>query len=633
MRSAIIAAALAVALPTAAQAQGPVDEGAVEQSCKSLQGGTAGAPDQVAAEPGPGIPATWSEAPAGLLPARVDLRTSTETFNRRYEFGTRGGNIYGRDRGGGGPWRQLPLPLCFAGRVASISLDDDELIALDTARRVYTMDNALKSALLFNWTSRWGTPFWTGPGYTLPDDLRAWSWSVVSPVEDGTWTDPAGNQTAIGAGKVSHIWGLRSGGQRLSFWDPWLPLDQSYEMCGPHRGRFKAVNLSASGSFVFLIGRRGDLFTRIYDFDLSGHDPIFFRYSYEDQWGKGNGAPIQLPAAGWVEQPKVPGAITSAISIHKVGKASVHRILRVEGTSGGKTGYWERDAAAANAKGWRFHATRAPLTRGRLSNPRGDTSARGLGRGEDGLYRMREKETTAELLDYNVYCSPARLIVRSGGKVQRLLLHHVDGLRQRARARGLDDVPRTQYGTIQGPGRRFENVTVNATRSEVVVEERGWHFRRVPPPRCLARRARVGRRGVGRVRLGLTRSGLRRRLPAPTRRTARSWSWCVRGGRGQVAAVFTKRGRVALARTTAPGHRARRVHPGSSRRALRRAFPRRRSLGRGVVRAGPHSGRLFGIRRRRVRFVAVTSRRVIVRRRTLRRYLRVAASTASGSDP
>ena len=89
-----------------------------------------------------------------------------------------------RAREAGGPWRQMPLPLCFAGRVASISLDDDELIALDTARRVYTMDNALKDAVAFNWTNRWGTPFWTGPGYALPGGVKAWSWSVISPLED-----------------------------------------------------------------------------------------------------------------------------------------------------------------------------------------------------------------------------------------------------------------------------------------------------------------------------------------------------------------------------------------------------------------------------------------------------------------
>ena len=109
----------------------------------------------------------------------------------------------------------MPLPLCFDGRVASISLDDDELIALDTSRRIYTMDNALKDPTAFNWTNRWGTPFWTGPGYTLPATM-AWSWSVISPLEDKNWTDPAGNRTAVGSGRsrTSGGCGAAGGGSR-----------------------------------------------------------------------------------------------------------------------------------------------------------------------------------------------------------------------------------------------------------------------------------------------------------------------------------------------------------------------------------------------------------------------------------
>ena len=259
------------------------------------------------------------------------------------------------------------------------------MIALDDARRVYTMDNALKGAVQFSWSSRWGTPFWGGPGYALPH-VRTWAWSVISPAEDETWTDPAGNETRVGRSKVSHIWGLRRGGQRLTFWDPWLPLDESYEMCGPHRGRFRSVNLSASGSFVFVIGRRGDLFTRLYDFDLSGHNQLFFKYSYEDQRGKGDGAPIQLPAATWVEQPKIPGTITSGISIHKVGRPRSTASCASRARRRGKTGYWERDAASPRTKRWRFHATGRPLTRRVLRNPRGDTSRVGLGPPETRRY-------------------------------------------------------------------------------------------------------------------------------------------------------------------------------------------------------------------------------------------------------
>jgi hypothetical protein len=141
---------------------------------------------------------------------------------------------------------------------------------------------------------------------------------------------------------------------------------------------------------------------------------------------------------------------------------------------------------------------------------------------------------------------------------------------------------------------------------------------------CLARRAPIGPRNIGRVRVGLTRKALLRRVPAPRRRTKRSWRWCVKGGKGTVSAAFTRGGRVALVTTTAPRHGNRRVHVGTRARALRRAYPRRRVIGRTLVRANPSSPRLFGIRRGRVSYVAVTSRRTIARPRTLRAYLRYA---------
>src|SRR5437588_199185 len=324
----------------------PIDEGVREQSCKALAASTVGQPEQFGVDQPASLPASWPAAPRGL-PRRVFLRTATETFNRKYAFAVRGGEIYAQVPGQ--TWRRMPLPPCFDRRLKSISADDDEMIALDGAKRVFTMDNASKSGALFNWSSRWGTPFWLGPGYTLPDGVVAWAWSVVSPEEDGRYTDPAGNHQPIGGAKVSHIWALRSGGRRISFWDPWLPLDESYGICGPDRGRFTAVNLSASGSTIFVIGKRGDMFTRVYDFDLSGHDRFFDKYSYADQRGKGDNAPIQLPAFGWVHQPKIAGPITSAISIHKVGRDTIHRTLRV----GGIGGYWEKDITQLRPGNWR----------------------------------------------------------------------------------------------------------------------------------------------------------------------------------------------------------------------------------------------------------------------------------------
>ena len=154
------------------------------------------------------------------------------------------------------------------------------------------------------------------------------------------------------------------------------------------------------------------------------------------------------------------------------------------------------------------------------------------------------------------------------------------------------------------------------------VARRVWPSARRGRRGCLARRSPIGPRNIGRVRLRLTRRALLRRVPAPRRRTKRSWRWCVKGGKGRVSAAFTKRGRVALVATTAPSHGNRRVRPGSRRRVLRRAYPRGRAVGRAIVRANRRSPRLFGVRRGRVRYIAVTSRRTIARRRTLRAYLR-----------
>jgi hypothetical protein len=85
---------------------------------------------------------------------------------------------------------------------------------------------------------------------------------------------------------------------------------------------------------------------------------------------------------------------------------------------------------------------------------------------------------------------------------------------------------------------------------------------------------------------------------------------------------------VALVTTTAPRHGNRRIHPGTTIRALGRAYPRGRAVGRALVRANPISPRLFGIRGGRVRYIAVTSRRTIARPKTLEAYLRYAGVVA-----
>src|SRR5688500_7658315 len=106
----VIGLALALAAPASAD---PVGDSLVAQSCRELQGGTMGVPDDYASESPGAFPASWPGAPAGLLPDTVPMRTEAATFNRLYEFVTAGGTIYGRIRDSGDPWREVPIPLCF----------------------------------------------------------------------------------------------------------------------------------------------------------------------------------------------------------------------------------------------------------------------------------------------------------------------------------------------------------------------------------------------------------------------------------------------------------------------------------------------------------------------------------------
>jgi hypothetical protein len=138
--------------------------------------------------------------------------------------------------------------------------------------------------------------------------------------------------------------------------------------------------------------------------------------------------------------------------------------------------------------------------------------------------------------------------------------------------------------------------------------------------KCLARRAPIGPRNIGRVRLGLTRRRLGRIPVRTVRRTKTTRTYCVKGTRRRAVAVLS-RGRVVLVGTRAPGHRMRGVGAGSRMKLLRRRFAHRASLTARLVRAGPRSRRLFGVRGSRVRFVAVADRRLLRKRAALRRAL------------
>lgn len=407
----------------------------------------------------------------GDVPEDIYFRDNQVSLNSRYYIAAYDGDIWIKPNrqftGEEGPWRKLKgLPRGLEGQVAEISMDDEHILALNSERQVYTMWRANEEVRKFRWQKAWGFPFWGGPGLKLRDDIIRWEFEVVSPEEDECWTDPAGNLHKVGLGKCSHIIMLNTDrrdaegnivtayGQTMTFNDPWLPRDYSYEIATPLRGRFCAENFSSSGSTHFIINSYGDMYTRLFDFDISGLDALFMPCSYEDQTGLRHPR-IQLPAEEWYRQPKIDtsdACITDRITIIKRGVNCQKRILRVEGTDeNGLTGYYEKDI---RDEVWKFFPTGQPLQGNVLvENCADDCSEDTVGPSEDlPPYVYDGRGFTARVDNFNCYSSPAPMIVTlDGGEELELVLHYRGTIRITPRERGINDDPRAFDAAIEVP--------------------------------------------------------------------------------------------------------------------------------------------------------------------------------------
>ncbi len=402
-------------------------------------------------DPGLGIPtATDGGAPtepaiAATLPDLVHLRDMQESYNATHYYAVRQGNIYLKANreltGTDEPWRHLLLPSCLQGQVSQISVDGTGILALDGERWIYTLDTASYGPMSSSWTRRWGAFFWTDPGEQMPADVTHWATSHLSGA-DTTYIDSAGREQDVFG--ILTLYALRGDGLRITYLDPWLPSDESREVCGPERGTAAMAGLSGSGSTLLVVTRSGEIYTRLYEFDVSGANTVFFDYSWQDQ--DEVAAPLfQLPAPEWIRHPHVPGAITNRVSLRKLPPDTVHRVMRVEGQdAAGHTGYWEKDLTEA---AWRFVGTGEALRGTPLPLP-----GPHFYEPEDMTYSGTVDGWNAELLNFNPYCSPATLRLHIGsGPPTDFVFHTTDGLRQERRARGLNAQPRVYRSAIEVP--------------------------------------------------------------------------------------------------------------------------------------------------------------------------------------
>ena len=428
-------------------------------------GGQVPTPDQLQGTPG-GFGAVAPAHVAATLPDRIVLKTNRETFSNEYAFAVRAGRLYVRSaRVGVGErdtvWHVLTVPSCLDGSVSAISADHRLLVVLGSDRQVYTHDMPGGDLSPERWTWRWGPYFWTGSGLTMFDDVRRFATSEFT--SDETFTDTSGrSHHPIG---VATVYLLRGDRRRITYLDPWLPQDESREVCGPRRGTARLAALDASGSTLFVSTETGRLFTRLYDFDVSGANTVFGDFSWQRPRPSSD-LRWQLPGPRWVRQPTPRGTITDRLSIAKTGTDAADRELRVAGLDrAGRTGVWHKQLTARR---WRFVRTGEP-PRGRrlpLARPGRD------GRPDDRRFAGSLGDRPSVVRDFNPECSPARVEVQVGpGTALHLRLHTSDGMRQSMRETGLTEEPREYNGALEVPRRTWRTLDRAAPAVRRWVEE------------------------------------------------------------------------------------------------------------------------------------------------------------------
>ncbi len=310
---------------------------------------------------------TASQDVSGKFPDTVYIRTRTQSYCKYFEFVLSDGKIYAK-RPGEKKWELfLKTGVPFTDilkdnawfptvkEVCEICCDADNIYAIDEQGIMYYcfIDSSAPVKTFF-WQRLSGFP--KNKYIKLNDlvtDMRGWSSGTRR--RDILWyEDIYGIQHHWGTMGLETHYFLTGDGQHIRFTDSGLPTDFSRTIQNPENGTFIAENISVSGDTIFLIGSKGNMYTRLIDFDTMGCDPMWFQYTYDkltkSSTGKdyiSNYTPWALPSEDWAKQVKIPlkgkARLSKMISIAQTGRGNYARELRVAGTDEhGTIGYYHK---------------------------------------------------------------------------------------------------------------------------------------------------------------------------------------------------------------------------------------------------------------------------------------------------
>jgi hypothetical protein len=254
------------------------------------------------------------------------------------------------------------------------------------------------------------------------------------------------------------------------------------------------------------------MYTQTYDFDISGADTLFFRYTYDPEKGRGFqynnllsvlGERRVIPIQGWQKQKKISGKITDRITIYKKPDNPQIKVLRVEGVKEGKNGFFEK---SIQEKTWKFVPTNQELKGMILENTSRDSSHKTLGIDNSSSFTGDIGKLTISIPNFHYQCTPNKFIIRDKKTAHQVTLkfHHHPLIRLAPRAPGLSDKELPLKGAIEVPDnlkidspeikkfilknfkkQKFTNVKISATLYELVIKKLlrfKWKLQRVKNP-------------------------------------------------------------------------------------------------------------------------------------------------------
>ncbi len=274
--------------------------------------------------------------------------------------------------GVGIPFEEKTLqPIDGIGELEQVFADADQIAVIDSKNQVYLYQSdtsVIGPKEPYAWHAVWGAP--SPVAFFFDRKFRAVSFSRHTDESIGYIQDALGiahlaggasylvnfHKEKKGKSGLTHFYAISEEGSRLFFADTGLPTGIHYEYPLPEKRIGNPIGIASRGSTVAILTDKGEVFTKMLDFDFLGHNPMMYQYRYNSkslidelshfsftELTPSHFGTVNLPYGDWLKhEVKVAGVTTeqlmlgTEIDMQTTGKGSFNRLvlLRYQTKSG-----------------------------------------------------------------------------------------------------------------------------------------------------------------------------------------------------------------------------------------------------------------------------------------------------------